>query len=60
MTNGGAFSHRKLSNLSGSPDDTNSSHWATARIDKLLGARMNDGVALNDRTNSSFNNTDLQ
>jgi hypothetical protein len=59
MTNGGAFSHRKLSNLSGSPDDTNTSLWTTARINKLLDAIENDGFDIKGLHNSPFKDNDV-
>lgn len=59
MTNGGAFSHRKLSNLSGAPDDTNTSIWTTIRINKLLDSIENDGFDIKGLHNSPFKDNDI-
>ena len=59
MTNGGAFSHRKLSNLSGSPEDTNTSMWTTIRINKLLDDIENDGFDIKGLHNSPFKDNDI-
>lgn len=59
MTNGGAFSHRKLSNLSGSAEDTNTSIWTTNRINKLLDDIENDGFDIKGLHNSPFKDNDI-
>ena len=59
MTNGGAFSHRKLSNLSGSAEDTNTSIWTTIRINKLLDDIENDGFDIKGLHNSPFKDNDI-
>ncbi len=59
MTNGGAFSHRKLSNLSGSSEDTNTSIWTTIRINKLLDDIENDGFDIKGLHNSPFKDNDI-
>lgn len=59
MTNGGAFSHRKLSNLSGSPEDTNTSIWTTIRINKLMDDIENDGFDIKGLHNSPFKDNDV-
>lgn len=59
MTNGGAFSHRKLSNLSGSAEDTNTSIWTTTRINKLLDDIENDGFDIKGLHNSPFKDNDI-
>ena len=59
MTNGGAFSHHKLSNLSGSSDDTNTSMWTTIRINKLLNDIENDGFDIKGLHNSPFKDNDI-
>lgn len=59
MSNRGAFTHKKISSLSGGDDDTNSSVWTTARINRLLFDIENDGFDIKGIHNSPFKDNDI-
>ena len=58
MSNRGAFTPRKVSGLSGSDDDTNSSIWTTIRINKLLD-EIDNGLDIKGLHNSPFKDNDI-
>lgn len=59
MSNRGAFTHRKISSLSGGDDDTNSSVWTTVRINRLLDEIENEGFDIKGIHNSPFKDNDI-
>ena len=54
----GAFTHRKMSGLSGGDDDINSSVWTTVRINKLL-EEIDNGMDVKGLHNSPFKDNDI-
>lgn len=58
MASRGAFTSRRVSNLSGGDDDTNSSIWTTSRINKLL-EEIDNGLEIKGLHNSPFKDNDL-
>lgn len=59
MSGRGAFTHRKMSNLSGGgDDDINESIWTTARINKLL-EEIDNGKDIKGLHNSPFKDNDI-
>jgi hypothetical protein len=58
MSGRGAFTHRKMSGLSGGDDDINSSVWTTVRINKLL-EEIDNGMDVKGLHNSPFKDNDI-
>jgi hypothetical protein len=59
MSTRGAFTSRKISAMGGGDDDTNTSIWTTARINKLLDSIENDGLDIKGLHNSPFKDNDI-
>jgi len=58
MAGRGAFTHRKISGLSGGDDDINSSMWTTIRINKLL-EEVDNGMDIKGLHHSPFKDNDI-